>query len=501
MSNQLFQKISLLYTSKKLPWIIIGLGVILRLVQYLYNRSLWYDESMLALNIVERSFLELLQPLSYKQGAPIGFLMLEKIAVQLFNGSEYALRLFPFLSGIASMVLFYGVAKDFIRSKAVPIALCLFAISEPLIDYSSEVKQYSSDVFVVLLILYFVARNIQSKRLTVSHIIAFGALGAAVIWFSHPSVFILTGVGVSLVLFSVVRKDWTRIGRLSIAYSFWALSFTLCYLVSLDDLSNNKGLVDFWSSAFMPFPPSSLGDIRWFFNTFFEIFNYPVGLSLSGIAALAFLVGSVSIFLQKKEHFFILITPIPLVLLASGLHMYPFEGRLLLFLVPSLLLFIAEGAEQIRDKTWHNSPIIGITLICLLFLKPSYSASYSLIKPRTKEEVKPVISYLREHEQSGDVLYIYYSALPAYEFYSEILRVNKNHYIKGVSSRENWGNYIDDIEKLRGNKRVWLLFSHVCTWKGVNEEKLFLFYLDRIGTKMDTFKSVGASVYLYDLND
>jgi hypothetical protein len=48
---------------------------------------------------------------------------------------------------------------------------------------------------------------------------------------------------------------------------------------------------------------------------------------------------------------------------------------------------------------------------------------------------------------------------------------------------------------------VWLLFSHVHTQKDVNEEKFFLTYLDRIGTKLDVFKSVGASVYLYNLND
>ena len=501
MNHQLLSKIYLLYTSKKLPWLIISFGVILRLVQYLFNRSLWLDESFLALNIIDRSFIELLQPLTYNQGAPIGFLMLEKIAVQIFNSSEYALRLFPFLSGIASMFLFYGVAKRFIKSEAIPIAVGLFAISGPLIYYSSETKQYSSDVFITLIILYFVTRNIYSKRLTASHIIVFGVLGATVIWFSHSSVFILAGVGVSLALFSFVRKEWTRIGRLSIAYSFWALSLTLCYLVSLRDLSANKALLNYWGDAFMPFPPSSLGDIKWFVDAFFNIFNDPVGLPLTGLAALAFLVGSVSLFLQKKEQFFILILPISLVLLASGFHKYPFKGRLILFLVPFLLLFIAEGVEQIRDKTKHNSTLIGIAFICILFLAPSLSASKLLIKPRTKEEIKPVISYIREHKQNGDLLFLYYGAVPAYKFYSKIFRVNNNHYIEGVGSRDFWRNYINDLDKLRGNKRVWVLFSHVCTWEGVDEEKYFLSYLNSIGTKMDAFKSVGASVYLYDLYD
>ncbi len=501
MNHQLLSKIYLLYTSKKLPWLIISFGVILRLVQYLFNRSLWLDESFLALNIIDRSFIELLQPLTYNQGAPIGFLMLEKFAVQIFNSSEYALRLFPFLSGIASMFLFYGVAKRFIKSEAIPIAVGLFAISGPLIYYSSETKQYSSDVFITLIILYFVARNIYSKRLTASHIMVFGVLGATVIWFSHSSVFILAGVGVSLALFSFVRKEWTRIGHLSIAYSFWALSLTLCYLVSLRDLGANKALLNYWDNGFMPFPPSSLGDIKWFVDTFFNIFNDPVGLSLTGLAALAFLVGSVSLFLQKKEQFFILILPISLVLLASGFHKYPFKGRLILFLVPFLLLFIAEGVEQIRDKTKHNSTLIGIAFICILFLAPSLSATKLLIKPRTKEEIKPVISYIREHKQNGDLLFLYYGAVPAYKFYSKIFRINNNHYIEGVGSRDFWRNYINDLDKLRGNKRVWVLFSHVCTWEGVDEEKYFLSYLNSIGTKMDAFKSAGASVYLYDLYD
>lgn len=498
--NQLFQRVNLLYTSDRLPWIIISLGVILRLVQYLYNRSLWLDESYLAMNIIDRSFLELLQPLTYNQAAPIGFLILEKIAVQIFNSSEYALRLFPFLSGIASMFLFYGVAKRFIKSEAVPIALSLFAISGYLIYYSSEVKQYSSDVFIVLLILYFVIRNIHSKRLTASRIIVFGVFGATVIWFSHPSVFILAGVGVSLALFSFVRKEWARIGRLSIAYSFWALSFTLCYLVSLRGISNDKVMLNYWSDAFMPFPPSSLGDINWFGGAFLYIFQNPLGLSLSGIAALAFLVGSFSVFLQKKEQFFILIFPIPLVLLASGLHKYPFQGRFLLFLVPSLLLFIAEGVEQIRDKTRGNSAIIGIALICLLFLRPSLAAPYHLIKPYTKEEIKPVISYMREHWQDGDILYLYYYSRPAFEYYSKINGFKKSNYIIGVRPRGNWNNYVEDLDKLLNNKRVWILFSHVAR-KGIEPKKVFLWHLDSSGTRLDSFKSTGASVYLYDLYD
>lgn len=500
MFTKLVENVKRLYNSKEFLWIIIGLGVILRLVQYLYNRSLWLDESLLALNIVDRTFSELFNPLSYHQGAPIGFLMLEKISVTIFNDGEYALRLVPFLSGIASMFLFSGVAKRFVKPEAVPIALFIFAISEPLIYYSSEVKQYSSDVLIALLTLYFVIKYIQSEKLTLLRIFGFGIFGATVIWFSHPSLFMLAGVGGSLALFSFFRNEWDRIGRLSIVFTIWAFSLTMCYFVSLRGLSKSESLLNYWTGGFMPLPPLSLGDIKWFFDTFFGIFNNPVGLSLSGIAALAFLVGSGSIISNKKERFYFLILPIFFVLLASGVHKYPFKGRLLLFIVPSLIIFIAEGAHQIGAKTRQTAPVIGIAFICLLLLNPSLSAAKNLIKPRTVEEIKPVINYITENDQSGDVLYIYYNSIYAYKYYSKIYNFKNTPYILGVNSRNNWDNYLIDLEKLRGNKRVWILFSHVCTWKGVDEEKLFLNNLNSMGKKLDAFKSTGASVYLYDLS-
>ena len=52
-------------------WIIIGLGIFLRLFQYLHNRSLWLDEASLALNLIEKTFSELLQPLDYGQMARV----------------------------------------------------------------------------------------------------------------------------------------------------------------------------------------------------------------------------------------------------------------------------------------------------------------------------------------------------------------------------------------------------------------------------------------------
>lgn len=491
--KQIFQKASLLYTSGWLPWIIICFGVILRLVQYLFNRSLWLDESFLALNIINRSFLELLQPLDYYQGAPIGFLMLEKYAVQSFGNSEYALRFVPFLSGIISLILFYNVTKHYVKQDAVLIALGLFAISGPLIYYSSEAKQYSSDVAIALL-LYSIAIYVHSKGLTTLNTIIFGAIGATAIWFSHPSLFILAGIGVCLMVIYIKRKEWSKVGRLSAAYLIWALSFIANYFISLRNLGSSEVLLDYWKNSFMPFPPSLL-DAKWFVMTFFDFFDNQSGLTLvSSVAALTFIVGCFSMYLRNKELFFLMLSPAFFALLASGFHMYPFSGRFLLFIVPSMILFIAEGLEHIIDKTRNNSAIIGIAFVILLLFVPLLSASFHLIKPKSVEEIKPVLSYLKEHKQDGDILYLYYGSTIAFKYYAESYGFKENDYIIGLKSK-NYLNYINDLNKLQGNKRVWILFSHI----NKNEEEFFLSYLESVGKRLDSIERVGASAYLYDL--
>src|SRR6202047_2856257 len=247
-------------------WTIIFWGAILRLTQYLSNRSLWYDESTLAQSIINRSFSELLKPLDYNQGAPLGFLMLERAAVQAFGTSEYSVRLFPLLCGVISLLLFYRIAKLSVAPRAVPIALGLFAVSGPLIYYSSEVKQYSSDVAIAVLLLS-AAICYASCELTPWRVAVFGFLGAASVWFSHPAVFVLAGVGVSLASFCLARRRWARLGSLSIAYSLWALSFAACYFFSLRQLTNNRSVLDYWSFSFPPSPVLSLAAVDWFIRT------------------------------------------------------------------------------------------------------------------------------------------------------------------------------------------------------------------------------------------
>lgn len=536
MKNELSIKLQDFYCSDKFLWIIISVGIILRLIRYLYNPSLWFDEAANATYFLEQNITDFIHPSPLNiQSSPVGFLILVKGATQLFGSSEYALKLIPLLYGISALFLFYWVARYYIKPKAVPIALGLFAILDPMVYFSSELKAYSGDLAIALS-LYLATSYMQSRKITNYHALFFGFWGVIAIWCSNPAVFILTGIGITFTIFYSMNKEWAVLKKLSFSFALWALSFLTYYftfvrqvMINFSTLTNNDL---FWAKqkAFMPLPPRSLSDIQWFLEFPSMILNHPIGVTFTGLALFTFIVGAVVLYKEQKDRFFIFVLPVIITLLASSFKMYAFASAQILFITPAVLLFIAEGVEHIREKTSQNSSLVWIVLVVLLFIHPSATAVYHIKKPFSREEIKPVLSYVRSNWQEGDVLYLYYMSLRAFDYYSKYYPdyyFKENEYISGRAPQDwyslyrrkefkGWWDkdrpfmqpnsdilreYTEDLDKLRGRKRVWVLFSSIVNKGGILEENYFIYYLDRLGKQIDSFgKVANASVYLYDLS-
>ena len=174
----------------------VTVGVALRLVEYFSDRSLWVDESVVALNLEARSFEGLFHHLSFYVVAPVGFLALEKLVITLFGASEYALRAVPLVASLVALTAFVPLARRLLAPRVVPMAVLLFALSDPLIRYAGEAKQYESDVAVtVLLLLYATTRLLPPARLTWGSVIGFAILGLVAFFFAHPAIFVSAGSG------------------------------------------------------------------------------------------------------------------------------------------------------------------------------------------------------------------------------------------------------------------------------------------------------------------
>lgn len=538
----IFQRLKPWYFSQKLLWAIVCFGILLHAAQYVFNRSLWVDEAGVALNIIEKSYWQLLPfPSSenvhdYNQITPTGFLLCAKFLGQLFGNSEYVLRILPFFSGIASLLLFMHLCSYILPRAGRPIALLLFVAYGQLIYYSSALKPYSSDVFITLLIMWVGRKVFTANPLRLSHVLAFGGIGAISIWFAHPVVFVLAGVGGSLGIFWAFQHQWRRFRLIFISYALWLASFIPRYVMFLRHVIEVEPLRQFWGDRFMPLPPTSLKDLNWFVYTFFDLVGYVMGMPmfrplsllireisqillswlglsspLSGqvsgsffsntlfvctyaIATVLMVAGGIRMLRRNRLQFAWLLSPVLLNLLISGIYAYPFGNRMILFITPTFFWFLGEGSVWLFQKTKTRIPLVGIALLVLLCSHPVTSATQSLFVPRKHEEARPVLQYWLAHKQEDDVLYVYYASHSVFRYYAHLLEFQAEPYIQGIASRDNWRKYIQDFQQLRGHARVWLFFSHA-----YSEEAWFIAYLDSIGHRLDAFYDERASVYLYDL--
>jgi 4-amino-4-deoxy-L-arabinose transferase-like glycosyltransferase len=498
----------------RLPQLIIAFGIAVRLVQYLSNRSLWADEAVLALNIVNRSYSELGQPLDYDQAAPVGFLWLEKLAIEILGNNEYALRLFPLISGIISIFIFTKIASWYLNRQGKLIALVLFTSLSYLVYYASEVKQYSSDVTIALFlfILLFPLRNQQLSRLET---ILISLTVALLLWLSHPAILILGAMGIVEITILFLKKSQQKyflqkIRQKIIIYLTGLSSFAICYFFFIQPASDNPNLQDSWGSAF----PDSFFDLIWFLDSLGKFFHKPLGFDtiLDGIAIIFFLIGCTAYFRQDKLKLFCLLSPLLITLIAAILHLYPFRSRLVLFLTPFFIITIAQGAISLMEwakltQKQHRTKVILTKLLTIILIAfPFLEAGEKLFKPQRKEEIKEVLQYLKVNQQPGDLLYVYQRGIYQFQYYAAKYGYDAADYIIGIDdldhiygkglSEPEWQRYKADLDNLKGNSRVWLLFSHANVG---SENRAIKEYLDNIGVKQDAFTTKGSFVYLYNL--
>lgn len=478
-------------------------GVIIRCFQYLSNRSLWGDEASLALNIVDRSYLELLQPLDYNQAAPPGFLWIEKLAVQLFGNNEYALRFFPLIAGIASLFALYELAKRSVSLLALPIALILFATLKEPLYYATEVKQYSSDVMIGLL-LYLLLTPLQNQLLTKTKILLIGGLGVVAIWLSHPAIFILVALeATNFILTPASSRKTVLINRLSI-YFIWVIGFAYLYFLTLANTAKNQNLQDAWKPEY----PQSILDFTWLLTSLRRFFDQPLGFRIMHeVAILVFIIGSIILIRKNKQMFLLLISPLVVTLIAAYFHKYPFRSRLILFLTPFFILIIAEGvAFLISQFNSHQKTkiIAGLIITSLLIFPPLIQSSIFFFYPETRHEVRPIVEYIKANQKPDDGIFLAGGSPDQFDYYAARYGYSKSMYFilpyddffnPETFSEQTWEEIKRTTPHLQNKQRIWFVVSGLRRAREVIVKPS----LDRIGQKLDYFSKPGSLTYLYQI--
>jgi len=501
-------------------------GCTLRITQYAANRSLWYDESPLALNILGRSFATVLASLALHQAAPPGFLLIEKAATELFGSSEYALRLFPLLCGLAALPLFALLTRRLLGPWRAGFATLLFACSGALTYYAAEVKQYSTDVTGTLVVVLLGVHLWEQPARRWRTAAAFAAGGCIVLFFSYAALFPAVAVLAVLGCRELARRVRRPTPVLAVAF-VWGLASLLVVVFSRHTTTGILFTFKSDSSAYVGTssgtlvrslrePPSDLAQ---------DIGGLPLPSLLYWATLAVALVGLIGIARRRIAYAGFFAGTGVLMLVASSLHRYPMTDRTLLFLVPIAVLLVAEGVSVVGAAVRHppvRSALAAALAVAVLAL-PGGRAVHRLFHPQKHEEIKAALATIRSDWRPTDTFYLGAASQYALRYYLECgcfatprwafrrtdvanstdsvaLRSRPPHLVIGHAPPGGPNTFVTDVRKLKGRPRVWLLYSHV------NSPSELTFLRDELprrlasfGRLRRTFLAPGVTLYLYDL--
>jgi hypothetical protein len=371
---------------ERATWTFVGLGVLLRVVRYLMDYPLWWDEAFLAANFLRRGYLDLLRPLDYSQVCPILFLWIELTVVKLAGFSEWALRLFPLACAGASVVVFRHVAGRVVRGVPLLLAVGIFAVSFHPIRHAADVKPYASDLLVALLLLVPVFAWLRAPN-RIGRLWVLAAIAPIAVALSHPAIFVAGGIAVGL-LPAVARASQRRV---SIAYAVYVASAVVTFLALYAIFTRAQAASTLstmqvqWTAAFPP-----LGDpwalLKWFATAHTGgMFAYPCGgeNGASSLTLVLFLAGAAVLWRRRQRTLLLIcIAPMAVALVAAALRRYPYGGvadgspaRVMQYLVPSICLLAglgaASGLGRIRQPRFQRLSLgAGLLTLAVIGIVP-----------------------------------------------------------------------------------------------------------------------------------
>ncbi|MBA3530478.1 MAG: glycosyltransferase family 39 protein [Ardenticatenales bacterium] len=332
--------------------------------------------------------------------------------------SEWAWRWLPMLSGTLAVVCFYALAVRLSSLRAALLSGLLFALSPTLIYFSQEARATSFVLFLTLVSMHLlraIEEQPDDKRLWG----VYGTLLLVGLYCNHSFGLI---VGVQLLYLLLIA----RLGAPSLLLG---VVLMLCYLpalpVFLPVLMTVQGVVQQGPSANLILIGQSLlgGDVLRYGISWAHPWLLGLTVGLGGIG--------VATGLREKRRFtwyLMLQLLLPLLIIFGvlrggvGLSFPAHQSKLMVVLLPSLFLLVAQGIEsllRLRPPLIGRGLVVGIYLI-LLFASAINIQRYWEI---SKSPEAQAVLWMRAQVRPRDVVIsLHYSPDAALSFYMPALR-------------------------------------------------------------------------------
>lgn len=486
------------------------------------QKSLWLDGATVANTVLRGDYLD---P-EYLHTTPVGFALLLGLVVHLFGSTETWFRLLPFLFGVGAVLGTFLVALRMSGSRvAALVAAMLVATNLDVLGYAQQIKPYTADLFAAIVIILVADRLVEKP--TRPRWLAYTLTITLAPLISFPSVFVSAVTAGVLLVVGLRRGGRREIAPWFAAHAIAGVLVGIYGWFFLFTQRSSGGLVAAWATGF-PSQTSTFSVpllyLRQTVNVVKFFFLIGPGARLELLGAGGLIVGVVLALRQHPRYAAYFLGPLGMVAAASVPRLYPFDAsRLMLFLLPGFMILAATGlvavARAASGITYGH--VAGIVLVGLALYPGARSTHAILFHPlldvpgATTEETRDLVTRdLRSALQPGDLVYVYYGAGPAFQYYSPELRHLRLAFGNRLVTTENgatvdFGAIHRDDPSAAGTellsdlrtyqpRRLWILISHDQSPQATREVASLLATARQCGSPDLDVRTVGGHLVRFD---
>ena len=466
--------------------VIVVVGAVLRIRQYVAARAMFWDEVALADNFVTLGFPRIVtEQLANQQSAPPGYLVATQASVRLFGSSEQALRLVALLAGIATVALAAVIAVRLLNHIMARVALvAAIALSPALIHYANEVKQYSSDALALMAVVLL--WSLRGTRHAVWWLAAGGfviALGSA------PGIFGLVALGLALVAQRLggggrpasgnalpggsATPDWPLRTWVIIAGS-WLAGVGVHALYTLRAGVDRAWMTQWWTDrgAFPPDSLTSLGDLDWYPLTVMRLSWVGIGAQGRELASspptgplvvTVIVVALVVIaFVGRRD----LRAPLGFMLLVpwalAELRVYPTYSRLSVYLIPVIVVAAAAGFDVVLGWKRPALSVMATAAVGVLLAIQGFISVSGFLDPLDDRDMRWALAEVSARFEPGDLLVVPSGTKIIVDWYAPMHLAGDvdrlNYAWADLTNGKAPGEIVTDPPP-----RIWIVHSHTIT--------------------------------------
>ncbi|WP_163509933.1 glycosyltransferase family 39 protein [Fodinicola acaciae] len=428
--------------------LLAGVGSYVRV--WLSDRGFWNDELCIAINLRDLDFGQLTGPLKCKQIAPPAWLFVEKGLLQLTGPSEVGLRTFSMIAAATALLLTATAARRAVGRWGSVVAAALVVLSPMLVTYAGELKQYTTEAAVALMLLVVGDRFAADDRQDVHRSRRAGAwmvAGVVAAMFSYSALIVLVGVVAAVVCFLSYRRRFVDlVFFVGATIPVGILSAAVVLLRASQPRLENQD--DFFPTGLPPAGAGPLELIGWLPRMWNGFVDAPLSWAFPFFALLLVVGGIVALAWRGKLLWAALLSAIfGAAVCAAALNGLPLQDRVALYLVAPAAIAVAacvDGAARgaVRVFAALDQPIdpdiwwkrgrpmtsgLGVGLLAAFLLasvggaavvQPAAVGAYEETQiPRYRDPGRDVLRDIAGKLRPGDRVLVYNFSAPLASWY------------------------------------------------------------------------------------